>query len=147
MVSEDDFHAALDADAGNPALRLVFADWLEERGDWRAEGYRWMGQHDKWPLDWSKSGFITAFTTFDWYLDDDGATWDVPGHCRLPPWWRLGFRTNLDFPAFPSRRLAEEGLCIALGRIPLRRRPSATHGSRAQWYLPLPATVATSKLQ
>jgi uncharacterized protein (TIGR02996 family) len=29
---------------------LVYADWLEEQGDWRAAGYRWMGEQHKRPF-------------------------------------------------------------------------------------------------
>lgn len=43
MTTEDDFQAALDADPGNWQTRLVFADWLQERGDERADGYRALG--------------------------------------------------------------------------------------------------------
>jgi uncharacterized protein (TIGR02996 family) len=40
MNDEEAFQAALDADPNDRTTRLVFADWLEERGDRRAEGYR-----------------------------------------------------------------------------------------------------------
>lgn len=43
MTTEDDFHAVLDAHPRDWQTRLVFADWLDERGDPRAEGYRMMG--------------------------------------------------------------------------------------------------------
>src|SRR5260370_747955 len=36
-MNENDFHDALRADPHDLALRLVFADWLEERGDPRGE--------------------------------------------------------------------------------------------------------------
>src|SRR5207248_6755608 len=78
MVSEDAFQAALDDDPSNSCLRLVFADWLEEQGDWRAEGFRWLGSLGKYPYDWSRSTVVTGFHTFDWYLEDGGASWDVP---------------------------------------------------------------------
>jgi uncharacterized protein (TIGR02996 family) len=40
MTTEDDFQSALDADPTDWQTRLVFADWLEERGDPRGPGYR-----------------------------------------------------------------------------------------------------------
>ena len=43
MTTEDDFQAALDAKPDDWQTRLVFADWLDERGDPRAEGYRALG--------------------------------------------------------------------------------------------------------
>jgi uncharacterized protein (TIGR02996 family) len=43
MTTEDDFQAALDTNPDDWQTRLVFADWLDERNDPRAEGYRAMG--------------------------------------------------------------------------------------------------------
>lgn len=43
MTSESDFQAALDADPTDRHTRLVFADWLQDRGDPRADGYRALG--------------------------------------------------------------------------------------------------------
>ena len=37
MTTEDDFQQALDANPDDHHTRLVFADWLQERGDPRAE--------------------------------------------------------------------------------------------------------------
>lgn len=43
MTTEDDFQHALDANPADWQTRIVFADWLQERGDERAEGYRALG--------------------------------------------------------------------------------------------------------
>jgi uncharacterized protein (TIGR02996 family) len=43
-TTEDDFQRMLDANPDDHQTRLVFADWLDERGDPRAEGYRAIGQ-------------------------------------------------------------------------------------------------------
>jgi uncharacterized protein (TIGR02996 family) len=43
VTSEDDFQAALDANPTDWQTRLVLADWLQERGDPRAGGYRALG--------------------------------------------------------------------------------------------------------
>jgi uncharacterized protein (TIGR02996 family) len=51
MTTEDDFQRALDADTTDWQTRLVFADWLEEQGDPRADGYRALGVLKKWPTD------------------------------------------------------------------------------------------------
>lgn len=116
MVDEVTFQAALDAEPDNFALRLVFADWLEERGDPRAVGYRWMGQSEKFPYDWSHSEFVPGFDTFDWYLEDGGASWDVPRHCQLPFEFRSLFKARTDWLDFPTRRAAEEALCQVIFR-------------------------------
>jgi uncharacterized protein (TIGR02996 family) len=44
VTTEEDFQAALDADPADWQTRLVFADWLQERGDTRADGYRALGR-------------------------------------------------------------------------------------------------------
>jgi uncharacterized protein (TIGR02996 family) len=43
MTTEDDFQNALAAQPQDWQTRLVFADWLQEHNDPRAEGYRAMG--------------------------------------------------------------------------------------------------------
>lgn len=116
MTDEETFQAAIDADPTNSALRLVFADWLEERGDWRAAGYRWMGENHKWPYDWSKNAMITVYNTFDWFIDGSPTQWDVPKHCILPAEFRRWFPTSLYMPSFETRREAEEALCKVIFR-------------------------------
>jgi uncharacterized protein (TIGR02996 family) len=111
MTDESAFQAALDADPANFALRLVFADWLEERGDRRAAGYRWMGEQRKWPYDWSKNAMITSFDTFDWFMEGSPVQWKVPDHCILPAELQPWFPANIYWPSYPSRRDAEEALC------------------------------------
>jgi uncharacterized protein (TIGR02996 family) len=48
-VTEEDFHKLLDANPDDHHTRLVFADWLQERNDPRAEGYRALVQLKKRP--------------------------------------------------------------------------------------------------
>lgn len=50
MSDEIFFQAALDASPNDLAARLLLAEWLEARGDWRADGYAWMARHCKRPL-------------------------------------------------------------------------------------------------
>lgn len=49
MNTEADFHAMLDANPDDWQTRLVFADWLQDRGDVRAEGYRALGMLRRYP--------------------------------------------------------------------------------------------------
>jgi uncharacterized protein (TIGR02996 family) len=75
VTTEDDFQAALDANPGDWQTRLVFADWLQERGDPRADGYRALGslriaptprdytgatevdvRHWRWAYNWDHDG-------------------------------------------------------------------------------------------
>lgn len=43
MTTEDDFQRQLDEHPEDHQTRLVFADWLDERGDPRGPGYRALG--------------------------------------------------------------------------------------------------------
>jgi uncharacterized protein (TIGR02996 family) len=56
MTTEDDFQRALAAEPSDWHTRLVFADWLQERGDPRAEGYRAMGLLRRAPALWGGRG-------------------------------------------------------------------------------------------
>lgn len=111
------FRSRLDRELGDDAARLLFADWLEERGDGRAAGYRWMARRRKKP---SRAPY-----TWDWWHEDSTNRREIV----LPDAvWRL-----LDAPPaerfpnckeFPSLAAAEEEICrvIALlqaqGRMP-----------------------------
>lgn len=120
MVTEDAFQAALDAEPDNQALRLVFADWLEERGDPRAAGYRWLGERGLYPYDWSQDLDVHGYTSFDWYVEGGEANWDVPAHCTLSREWLDLFpqpHTLLHWAAFDNRREAEEAVCRVLAKL------------------------------
>ncbi len=56
MTTEDDFQHALDTNPEDWHTRLVFADWLDERGDERAAGYRAMGLRRVAPTLWRGAG-------------------------------------------------------------------------------------------
>lgn len=109
MTTEDDFQAALDARPDDFQTRLVFADWLQERADPRAEGYRALGAgmirpdhrqvyHEKFRLwCYQKSPYVTCgYIAGDW-LD---AIRGNPGV--------LGWRT---------RREAEDAAARAFARL------------------------------
>ncbi len=56
MTTEDDFQKALVAEPKDWHLRLVFADWLDEHNDPRAEGFRAMGLRRVAPALWIVGG-------------------------------------------------------------------------------------------
>lgn len=49
MNDENAFQNALDENLDDSVTRLVFADWLQEQGDERSEGYRMLGILRLWP--------------------------------------------------------------------------------------------------
>ena len=113
MTDETAFQAALDERPADHALRLVFADWLEERGDWRAAGYRWMGENHSYPIrsamswDWWDSGWLRGSDEAPILLPamlDSAMFARLDGHVMSGP----SFREYLD------RSSAEEALCRAL---------------------------------
>ena len=80
MNCEQDFQKALDANPTDATLRLVFADWLEEHDDPRAEGYRAVGFLQVLPdtdfnykyscvvsENWKRSRTDLSVVPLDWY--------------------------------------------------------------------------------
>jgi hypothetical protein len=138
MSDADSFHAGLDewasrlmrhpgdaeALAGLRALRLVFADWLEERGDAAAGVQRWLARRGKYPeeFDDPTRQFAPTNRGWRWALAGHGLSrrFRVPVHCRIDrrAWEKLtGFRQPFDpvfFKSYASRRAAEEALAAAL---------------------------------
>src|SRR5947208_1432935 len=105
------FRAAVAADVGDSAARWLLAEWLEERGDERAAGYRWMGRQRKFPCRTSR--------TWDWW----NIRWQrkVMSTLLLPAMIDRAVFARLtgylghgpDFREYGSRRAAEEALCLA----------------------------------
>ncbi|MBM3982184.1 MAG: TIGR02996 domain-containing protein [Planctomycetes bacterium] len=78
MTSEADFQRALDANPDDWQTRLVFADWLDERNDPRADGYRALGVQELRPF--------CVRDCYWWTAEGDG----FPYYNHLPPdWFRL----------------------------------------------------------
>jgi uncharacterized protein (TIGR02996 family) len=67
VTTEDDFSAALDANPEDWQTRLVYADWLQERGDPRAEGYRALGARRLRPRP-DKQETDVGRRFFTWFL-------------------------------------------------------------------------------
>lgn len=139
MSDEEGFQAALDARPEDWGLRLIFADYLEERNDPRALGLRALGQLRMWPCHlrpvpadpacdhWMfqmlpallRAGDPMLRYTFD-SLDDDMKTW-----------FRM-FCSHLLGSHHRSRRDAEDDAAHGFARLDARtqrailtRRPAA----------------------
>jgi uncharacterized protein (TIGR02996 family) len=123
MTTEEDFQAALDATPEDWQTRLVFADWLEERGDPRAQAFRALGQlrrnpgrfagsearpYDLWC--WLSQG-RTGFASEEVLPDDWYALLPRTDHSA---WWTAAERR--------TRREAEEDAVAAFTRLPAERR-------------------------
>lgn len=120
MTTEDDFQAALDADPTDWQTRLVFADWLQDRDDPRAEGYRALG--------------VLRLRTGDsphypcWWSHTECA--GVPPerrYAQLPHYWfdqiaMSAKNTNLWWLDYTTRRAAEDAAAFAFLELPAARR-------------------------
>jgi uncharacterized protein (TIGR02996 family) len=126
VTTEDDFNAALDANPDDHQTRLVFADWLQERGDERAEGYRALGMRR---LSTRKA--LRA----RWY---DAAKYGEASGENLPSDWYAALITHLGsdrdtvrlgclhrgrcWSEFLTRREAEDAAALAFEQLPAERR-------------------------
>jgi uncharacterized protein (TIGR02996 family) len=88
------------------SLRLVYADWLEERGEGLAGAQRWMAAHVKFPRP--------APGCWDWWRDDQVGF--NPENLPAEIWDRLpGERKGIaNCKEYATRRLAERALFKSL---------------------------------
>jgi uncharacterized protein (TIGR02996 family) len=142
VTTEDDFQQKLDADPQDWQTRLVFADWLQERGDSRAEGYRALGRMRRVPT-WA---FRQPSSRAPWYLwlsDKHSearasvfkqhaqvlraaalpADWCRRMYLGLPKEARSGWRFELGWFGYgTSRREVEDAAARAFAKLPPQRR-------------------------
>jgi uncharacterized protein (TIGR02996 family) len=126
VTTEDDFQRAIDARLDDFQTRLVFADWLDERGDPRADGYRALGLLRLCPF---------VDTTFFWWTSFDAQCCPRSGlrgnGCSLPDDWfelvEIDPR-NENFKPYglsgvtTTRREAEDAAALAFSLLPPERR-------------------------
>jgi uncharacterized protein (TIGR02996 family) len=122
MTDEHAFQTALDENPANHAMRLVFADWLEERGDWRAAGYRYMGAHQKFPA--FERHPMQGYGRWAWNRSTDrrGDSWSGPSYVSTRIFRAIshyqfkghGFYNTGHRKLFTSRQWAETALCKAV---------------------------------
>jgi len=118
VSDEEAFQSAIDANPDDHTVRLVFADWFQERDDPRAEGYRALGVLRLAPR---------MFTVGVGYADAGQVGNDPPNrHCRLPGIWFCetdrGIGTSPAWRDFARRREAEDAAALAFSRLPAARR-------------------------
>jgi uncharacterized protein (TIGR02996 family) len=116
MSEEDAFQTKLDMAWDDHTTRLVFADWLEEREDPRAEGYRALGLFRSCPCNYGPQCEWWAWDTAYKHLE-----------CDLPcDWWdMIDCKPDLyhcSMRSFPSRRDAEDAAALAWLKLSPERR-------------------------
>lgn len=122
MTTEDDFHRLLDADPSDWQTRLIFADWLEERGDPRAEGYRVMGRLRLQPQVGCNPSSPNFFGLWYWRSTDTGRSFK--GVLRTC-WWNKIPKNEVDgryHVAYRSRRESEDAAALAFAELDASRK-------------------------
>jgi uncharacterized protein (TIGR02996 family) len=129
MTTEEDFHYALGANPDDWQMRLVFADWLQDRGDPRAEGYRALGLR-RWQSYVMSDRFSVANYPARSSGDDRS---DLPNDwfkgvfARARPNHRVVLKESIpgnegSWCWFGSRREAEDAAALAFAELPAKRR-------------------------
>lgn len=140
MTTEDDFQRALDAHPEDWQTRLVFADWLQERGDARAEGYRALGKPGCYPNSYSEKGQQSReagkITRWMYWTDPRPVRRTLPKQELdwLPLDWfelipRLPNETYACFQERATRRELEDAAALAFARLPAKRRAELLAGT------------------
>lgn len=126
MTREDDFHIALDNDPDDWQTRMVFADWLQDRGDARADGYRALALRH---LPDRTSDHARVLMWHWWRRGDDGSSYpservSLPAdwYDRFPAGKYLSTVTSPERRDFPTRREAEDEAARAFAQLPPERR-------------------------
>jgi uncharacterized protein (TIGR02996 family) len=143
MNEEEAFQAALDANPDDWQTRLVFADWLQERNDPRAEGYRVLGTRRHRP---GRSNMSSRESQYYGFTHGSNRGSDpvkaCPG-CWIPKTWFNRIEMvppgNEYWTWKETRREAEDAAALAFSRLSARRRAELLTGKRAE------QTVATPK--
>jgi uncharacterized protein (TIGR02996 family) len=135
VTSEADFQAALTEDPNDWQTRLVFADWLDERGDERADGYRAMGMLRLRPHAMGTRNWWTAEGDGNPYYNHLPRDWfaAVAGYEHQPDQWR--WPTEWDH-ARDNRAEIEDAAARAFQALPAQRRALYLAGSRGHDYNP-----------
>lgn len=127
MSDEEAFQAALDANPDDHTTRLVFADWLQERGDLRAEGYRALGATQKYPFIRRQGNFKPG--SAGWTRTSNRS---MPRCYRLAEdWWRLvgsSVDRNAYFVFHSNRRQSEDAAALAFSHLSAKRRATLLVG-------------------
>lgn len=135
-TTEDDFQNLLDANPDDHQTRGVFADWLQERGDPRAEGYRALGAMGAIPYmpkaianyeggysrednDFAKSKAPNAILPNDWYHEIASTSSPVSN------WWT---HTVANAAVRSNRRQVEDAAAHAFSQLPPERRQEILNG-------------------
>ena len=127
MSTEEAFQAALDAEPDNHTLREIFADFLDDMNDQRADGMRALGVNQLKSVELTgqmRGKFVFGRSDNDRHEE----SWVKQyGSCLIHPQWlsMIEGRIYQDvkwWRYFHSRREAEDTAALAFARLPPERR-------------------------
>lgn len=138
MASEGDFLTILEDNNRDWQTRLIFADWLDEHDDPRAEGYRALGFLRLWPY----KSILHKYILHTWTRSDnphihgrwsDGRelppwsrakNWKAYRHAGLPVDWYLKLPRRQEWwtEGFETRTEASNAAALAFVELPEDRR-------------------------
>jgi uncharacterized protein (TIGR02996 family) len=132
VTTEDDFQKALDANPDDFQTKLVFADWLQERGDERAEGYRALGVQRLYPFQVKMA--VGPWKNQTAWMFGTPSSSECPKAQQLPPdWFKKVARSEASdnwWCRFPSRRACEDAVAWAFSQLPAERRTELLAGPK-----------------
>jgi uncharacterized protein (TIGR02996 family) len=131
MTTEDDFQAALDADPDDWQTRLVFADWLDEHGDARAEYFRLAGQRRWRPVADAASMYTNDSLQLSHIAGDRLWRFYSAAYVQRDP-HSLPFDIGHGNWLHNTRREAEDAAALAFARLPPERRAELLAGKKAK---------------
>lgn len=126
MNEEAGFHAALDANPEDHGVRLVLADWLQDRDDARAEGYRALVAIGFRPVEVSGISWLGTMRIESLFRNREPFDTYTYRPCLLPDDWFeavAGEKTTSGYwMEFDTRREAEDAAAIGFAKLPAKRR-------------------------
>lgn len=139
--TEDEFQSHIDARPDDYFAKGVFADWLEEQGDERAEGYRAMLACGLHGANGAGNEYVSEMTTC-WFPDTAHIN---TAYTEVPADWydalgESGVSSGLYTEDYPDRRAAEDALARAFTKFPEDRRRELLAGKRVSSLSPTATT-------
>jgi uncharacterized protein (TIGR02996 family) len=134
VTTEDDFQQQLDANPDDWQTRLVFADWLQERDDPRADGYRALAAIGRRAKDCQMAADSSGRPGPLKFIFGDGRVTVQEflvryGPCMIPlDWFDLlppksdSRKSRIYWKYFDSRREADDTAARVFANLPAARR-------------------------